>query len=525
MFLAYKLVPFDSSDRVCSVAMDLKIHVVLLCFRLSNAALCKTSFDPDEYWQALEVAHRRVFGYGYLTWEWHTQLRSYIFPLAFELMYRVISLFECRHFSRFLLLICPRLLMAVLAHLTDVYSFKTCRLLFGRTTALICLYLQVASWFLFYAITRTFINCLETLLLVLAFYVFCRLLLSGNGTKECQIRFVLLLALIGLVCYLRPTAAPSIALYLIALLFSPLGAFHKIILSVGTTAVVSSILFLTEAYLYGEFALPLFNFLNLNVVSGVASLYGTHPLHWYLTQCLPVLLLANTPAFVVGTVLTVKNNRPPIKPTKVARLALPILLLINLALLSPVPHKEFRYFLPMLPFCHMLAAVGISSTGKTQKRRFLSLCRKVMILLPLTQLPLSFYFGFVHQRGTIRVMDFLYGHTTEVDRVLFLMPCHSTPLYSHIHTNATLHFLECSPPNYEPLDRAALFYRDVIPRTDTLLSDALGYSYVVCFSVLSDQIGSLLAERGFAKKVQLFHTHLPEGRVGSHVHVYKYVGL
>ncbi|KAJ6296068.1 hypothetical protein OIU78_023996 [Salix suchowensis] len=24
----------------------------------------------DEHWQALEVAHRIVFGYGHLTWEW-----------------------------------------------------------------------------------------------------------------------------------------------------------------------------------------------------------------------------------------------------------------------------------------------------------------------------------------------------------------------------------------------------------------------------------------------------------------------
>ena len=36
---------------------------VLVAFRLINAALCRTWFVADEYWQSLEVAHRMVFGY------------------------------------------------------------------------------------------------------------------------------------------------------------------------------------------------------------------------------------------------------------------------------------------------------------------------------------------------------------------------------------------------------------------------------------------------------------------------------
>ncbi len=31
---------------------------------MANAVMVLTSFNPDEYWQALEVAHRLVFGYG-----------------------------------------------------------------------------------------------------------------------------------------------------------------------------------------------------------------------------------------------------------------------------------------------------------------------------------------------------------------------------------------------------------------------------------------------------------------------------
>ena len=35
----------------------------LVAFRVLNALLCYSAFVPDEYWQALEVAHKMVFGY------------------------------------------------------------------------------------------------------------------------------------------------------------------------------------------------------------------------------------------------------------------------------------------------------------------------------------------------------------------------------------------------------------------------------------------------------------------------------
>lgn len=41
----------------------LGLVVFSVVFRLINCFLVQTSFVPDEYWQALEVAHRMVFKY------------------------------------------------------------------------------------------------------------------------------------------------------------------------------------------------------------------------------------------------------------------------------------------------------------------------------------------------------------------------------------------------------------------------------------------------------------------------------
>lgn len=61
------------SDEVFGTTRECKVmvsgwrwsHIVgaLVVFRTVNALLCYTAFVPDEYWQALEVAHNMVFGY------------------------------------------------------------------------------------------------------------------------------------------------------------------------------------------------------------------------------------------------------------------------------------------------------------------------------------------------------------------------------------------------------------------------------------------------------------------------------
>ena len=70
----------------------------------------------------------------------------------------------------------------------------------------------------------------------------------------------------------------------------------------------------------------------------------------------------------------------------------------------------------------------------------------VCLLLMLLQVPMGLYFSLVHQRGPIAAMEFLREDST-VRSVHFLMPCHSTPYYSHLH-NASIHmeFIHCDPP-------------------------------------------------------------------------------
>ena len=68
--------------------------IIALTWRISIALLTCTFFQPDEFFQSLEVAHHAVFGYGHLTWEWASNppIRSPFFPALFIPIYWVLKL-------------------------------------------------------------------------------------------------------------------------------------------------------------------------------------------------------------------------------------------------------------------------------------------------------------------------------------------------------------------------------------------------------------------------------------------------
>ena len=73
--------------------------VIALLVRVSIALLTKTFFQPDEYFQSLEVAHYIVFGYGHLTWEWLAPrpIRSILYPALNVPVYWLLKVAHLDH--------------------------------------------------------------------------------------------------------------------------------------------------------------------------------------------------------------------------------------------------------------------------------------------------------------------------------------------------------------------------------------------------------------------------------------------
>ena len=53
------------APRAARHALAPMLRLLVAVHVLAALAASRTFFQPDEYWQSLEIAHRWVFGYGY----------------------------------------------------------------------------------------------------------------------------------------------------------------------------------------------------------------------------------------------------------------------------------------------------------------------------------------------------------------------------------------------------------------------------------------------------------------------------
>ncbi|KAM4747857.1 GPI mannosyltransferase 3 [Rhinophrynus dorsalis] len=478
-----------------------------ITFRILNCVLVQTSFVPDEYWQSLEVAHNMTFNnlnndnYGYLTWEWNEGLRGFSYPLVFASMYKV--LYWIGKDDAWLLIWIPRLAQAVLSGLADVRLYSLVRHLENSDLAKWVYFCELCSWFTWYCCTRTLTNTMESVLSTLALYHYP---LEGSRTKS-STTYLIFVALAFLI---RPTAV---------ILWIPLLFYHFFkeqkkldlvvhqyvpvgLLTLGFSLTVDRIFF-------GKWTFIQWNFLKFNVLQNIGSFYGSHPWHWYLTQGFPVILGTHIPFFIHGYIQAPRRYR-----------ILLVAVLWTLLIYSTLSHKEFRFIYPVLPLCMVFCGFSFSRMKRWKK--------PAVAFLVLSNLLPALYTGLIHQRGALDIMSHiqkLCKTNTSPLSLFVLMPCHSIPFYSHVHCPIEMNFLECPPDlaNHEAyIDEADLFYVSPLAWLNAeFYNTTLLPSHLVMFSVLEQDIISFLNTNRYVRTVSVFHTHVPEGRIGSHIYMYE----
>ncbi|KAJ8029122.1 GPI mannosyltransferase 3 [Holothuria leucospilota] len=485
-----------------------RLAVFILVFRLVNSFVIQTSFVPDEYWQTLEVAHGSVFGYGYQTWEWRTGLRGYTYPLIFASLFKLLQFLHLDY--PVLLTFLPCALQATFSAGQDVALYLLSRRLHGDRAAWWTLFCYLSSWFAFYTATRTLTNTMETVCTTVG--ILCYPWHGHLSRNRGEIRFCFMFA--ALACVIRPTAAIiwfPLALWYLVKTERKMVTILQDFLPIGSLVLCCSILI--DRFFYGKWVFVQYNFLEFNVLHDMGSFYGSHPWHWYLTQGLPVILGAHLPLVMLG-----------VKETGRKLLSMKLLIFWVIFVYSFLSHKEFRFILPVLPMCMLFCGLFISQCRHSTQRL-------LAIYLLVLNVPVALYTGLLHQRGTLDVMTFLRqelrSEVTSVENkedVLFLMPCHSTPFYSHLHSNVSLKFLTCHP-NLEHItdyvDEADLFYENPQKWLEKNFASFEKYpSYIVMFNVLQERVKSFLDKGKYGQVAEFFHTHFPEGRVGRYVLVF-----
>ncbi|XP_072236599.1 GPI mannosyltransferase 3 isoform X1 [Leuresthes tenuis] len=494
----------DDGSGLNDGALRARVVAFSVAFRLINCVLVQTSFVPDEYWQSLEVSHRMVFNYGYLTWEWKAGIRGFSYPLFFAFIYKILHLIN--YDSVYLLIWLPRIVQALLAAFADVKFFFLIRTLENRDVAKWTFFCHLCSWFSWFCCTRTLTNSTETTLTCLALFYFP---LPGSKTHSSK----KYLALVALAVIVRPTA---LIVWFPLLIYHFWQEEHKLNLithsyvPIGTLAVLISALI--DCLFYEKWTLVQLNFLMFNIVHGVADFYGSHPWHWYLTQGFAVVIGPHLPFFLHGCTLAFRRYK-----------ILLAAVVWTVCVYSLLPHKEFRFIYPVLPFCMVFCGTSLAHLKAWR--------RAAAVALLVSNLVMALYTGLIHQRGTLDVMshvrtlcDVSSDPSSPQPDVLFLMPCHSTPFYSYVHCPLRMRFLECPPDLGEEdyLDEADSFFDEPLLwlKTSFPYKSSLP-THLVLFDVLEKEISAFLQGNHFVRSAEIFHTHFPEGRVGGSIFIYE----
>lgn len=226
-------------------------------------------------------------------------------------------------------------------------------------------------------------------------------------------------------------------------------------------AVVIAVAGAVDYTFYGRFVFPAWVNLEFNVLQNSSADYGAHPFHWYFTQGMPAMLASLLPLVLWGVVSVVRRTGAgagvPLWPL--------LLGIWGIAIHSVLAHKEFRYVLPSFELVLLYAAVPVASIiqaapvsagkdvstsdrdstavtapelrqhdsdvqlrhRKRSRHTFKSVASKGGVnsgdrkarhrystwqcvacwVCCLLQLPALAYFGLVHQRGTVAVMELL----------------------------------------------------------------------------------------------------------------------
>ena len=425
-------------------------------------------------------------GVGHLTWEWSpkARLRSACHPMIFAVLFSALRRLGLD--SRWAVAFGPRLLQAGLAAIGDIYVQRLGTRLFGPRAGRWALLCSVTSWFNFFCITRTFSNCVETVLTVVALFYWplappassasgsasSRTAINNNKTSLPLALFVAALAVM-----MRPTSVLvwiPIGLHTLAASASVGEALRTLAVVSVVAATALALWCLTDRAFYGGWTFVLGNFASFNLLHGLDRLYGAHPWHWYLSQGLPAVFAGLLPTVAAGAYWTRHDAR---RGGASPRALVHCMVFVTFAL-SCTSHKEFRFVLPLLPLACVLsgfaldevdtatttetdttvgvlsavqvARVSASGFSPGQLARWRPRFRVALWAALALNAGAAAMLSLVHQRGTVDVVNFLAGEPARgraLEAVHFLTPCHATPYHASLHMDppVPMRFLDCSP--------------------------------------------------------------------------------
>jgi phosphatidylinositol glycan class B len=327
-----------ASERLLTAAGLLCLIVLGVALRLVPTVLVPSINWGDEIFQTVEPAHRLVFGYGLVPWEFQLGMRFWLLPGVIAGLIEIARLVGD---SPQIYLGAVAVGLGLLACAPVVCCFFWCRREFGLPAAFVAAFAVTVAPELVYFGARTLNEVVAAHLLVIAFY-----LLEPGYRVGSRPQVFAAAILMGVVCLLRIHLAPAVA---VLFLWSLRDAWrwHLPMLLGGGLVALGFGAVLDWATLGYPFA-SIWRNLLYNVYYGVSTEISVDPNFYYLYGELGVWLGGG--AFLL--VLIALGAR-----------RIPVMLVVALAVVAVhtgFPHKEYRFIYPAILLLMVLAAIGLA---------------------------------------------------------------------------------------------------------------------------------------------------------------------
>jgi hypothetical protein len=181
------------------------------------------------------------------------------------------------------------------------------------------------------------------------------------------------------------------------------------------------------------------------------------------------------------------------------------MLTTSIFLNSLIPHKEIRFIAPLSHLVDILAARTLAtlyrknSTKKRHKKRYICVLVTAVNLLIWTLLGRWFQCGSLNAVNVVRSKIADDGQLCS-GGILFLMPCHSTPVQSVLHSkDCPVKHLECH--EYDAmLEKCSQGHKEcsqILPSKLNPSSSSQPLRYILIYDPFYQQIQGLLNEQGY----------------------------
>lgn len=320
-------------------AMWRGIHVLAaaaLVLRLVVACWSERISHPDELFQYLEQAHRLVYGYGFIPWEFRFGVRNWLLPGALAGPLAFLRLLGLDQPAIYVPVI--KSTLATLSVSLVYASYMTGRHFFQEQTGRLAAVFAAFWYELLYSSTLATPEVLGT-------YALFGGLALLSGTPERR-RTMLAGVLLGTSVALRMHyLLPAGALWGLAVLAR--GWRPALILGIPAAAVLTGAGAL-DAWSWGIPFVSFYNNIVINLVDGVSQTFGQEPAYWYLVE----LTTESWGLYVIAAAWGVVTWRK----------GWPILLLAGCVLVphSLIAHKEYRFVFLAVPLLLLLLADAVA---------------------------------------------------------------------------------------------------------------------------------------------------------------------